>query len=80
MELATAAYLLIFLLSVASLGGRIMTWLKAKHVFIFVLSIAFLYDQITTRIPSRLHQAPKLRFGLVPVGANNSQIRASGVE
>ncbi len=59
MDLATAAYLLIFL-----------------------LSVAFLYDQMTKKIPSRLYsnQAPKSRFELVPVGANSLQIRAGGVE
>ncbi len=54
----------------------------AVSLVIFLLSLAFLYRQITTRIPSRLHpnQVPKSRFGLVPVGVNSSQIPAAGVE
>jgi len=52
------------------------------YILVFLLSIAFLYDQITKRIPSRLHphQAPKSRFELVPVRADGLPIRANGVE
>jgi hypothetical protein len=51
-------------------------------IFTFLLSIAFLYDQITKGVLNRLdpHQAPKSRFELVPVGANSSPTRADGIE
>ena len=54
----------------------------AVYLFIFLLSIAFLYDQITRRIPTRLdsNQIPKSRFELVPVGANGFPTRADGIE
>ena len=54
----------------------------AVYLLIFLLSIAFLYDQITKRIPTRLDsdQAPKSRFELVPVGTNGLPTRANGIE
>ncbi|KAK3898990.1 hypothetical protein C8A05DRAFT_37396, partial [Staphylotrichum tortipilum] len=52
------------------------------YALIFLLSIAFLYDQITKRIPTRLdpNQAPKSRLELVPVGANALPTRADGID
>jgi hypothetical protein len=40
------------------------------YIWIFLLSIAFLYDQTTKRVLTRLRgdQAPKSGFGLVPAG------------
>ena len=54
----------------------------AAYALIFLLSIAFLYNQIAKRIPTRLdpHQAPKSRFELVPVSANGLPTRADGIE
>ncbi|KAK4033241.1 hypothetical protein C8A01DRAFT_50136 [Parachaetomium inaequale] len=54
----------------------------AVYALIFLLSIAFLYDQSTKRIPNRLdpYQAPKSRFELVAVGANGLPTRADGIE
>ncbi|KAK3328706.1 hypothetical protein B0H66DRAFT_596327 [Apodospora peruviana] len=54
----------------------------AAYLVIFLLSIAFLYDQATKRIPSRLdsNQAPKSRFELVPAGANGLPTRKDGFD
>ncbi|KAK3317106.1 hypothetical protein B0H66DRAFT_576700 [Apodospora peruviana] len=54
----------------------------AAYLVIFLLSIAFLYDQVTKRIPSRLdsNQAPKSRFELVPAGANGLPTRKDGFD
>ncbi|KAK3359536.1 hypothetical protein B0T25DRAFT_447962 [Lasiosphaeria hispida] len=54
----------------------------AAYLVIFLLSIAFLYNQATKRIPSRLdsNQAPKARFELVPAGANGLPTRANGFD
>ncbi|KAK3326027.1 hypothetical protein B0H66DRAFT_549955 [Apodospora peruviana] len=54
----------------------------AAYLVIFLLSIAFLYDQATKRIPSRLdsNQVPKSRFELVPAGANGLPTRKDGFE
>ncbi|KJZ69751.1 hypothetical protein HIM_10862 [Hirsutella minnesotensis 3608] len=54
----------------------------AVYLLVSLLSIAFLYDQVTKRIPTRLvaDQAPKSRFGLVPIGAYNLPARAGGVD
>ncbi|KJZ70348.1 hypothetical protein HIM_10277 [Hirsutella minnesotensis 3608] len=54
----------------------------AVYLLVSLLSIAFLYDQVTKRIPTRLvaGQAPKSRFGLVPIGAHNLPTRAGGVD
>ncbi|KAK3947691.1 hypothetical protein QBC32DRAFT_318570 [Pseudoneurospora amorphoporcata] len=48
----------------------------------FLLSLAFLYDQYTRRIPTRLdpRQAPKSRSGLVPVGDSSSPAQAGGID
>lgn len=47
-----------------------------------ILTIAIVYDQVTKRIPSRLlaDQAPKSRFGLVPVKIHDVPVRAGGIE
>jgi hypothetical protein len=47
-----------------------------------ILAIAIVYDQVTQRIPSRLlaDQAPKSRFGLVPVKIHDAPVRAGGIE
>ncbi|KAK3324839.1 P-loop containing nucleoside triphosphate hydrolase protein [Apodospora peruviana] len=54
----------------------------AAYLVIFLLSIAFLYDQATKRIPSRLdsNQAPKSRFELVLAGANGLPTRKDGFD
>jgi hypothetical protein len=54
----------------------------AVYLCIFLLSLAVLYDQITKRIPTRLHanQAPKSRFGLIPTAEYNLPPCAHGVE
>lgn len=51
-------------------------------LLLLLISLAFLYDQFTRRIPTRLadDQAPKSSFGLVPVGADNLPATASGIE
>ncbi|KAK3937548.1 hypothetical protein QBC46DRAFT_460804 [Diplogelasinospora grovesii] len=51
-------------------------------LFIVILSIAFLYDQVTKRIPTRLvaHQAPRSRCGLVLASTHSLPARASGVD
>ncbi|KAK3326908.1 hypothetical protein B0H66DRAFT_530896 [Apodospora peruviana] len=53
----------------------------AAYLVIFLLSIAFLYDQATKRIPSRLdsNQAPKSRFELVPISNRSSIIFVHGL-
>jgi hypothetical protein len=54
----------------------------AAYFLILSISIAILYDQVTQRIPTRLlaDQAPKSKFGVVPVEGFGSQLRADGVE
>ncbi|KXX72981.1 Protein SERAC1, partial [Madurella mycetomatis] len=54
----------------------------AAYLVIFMLSIAFLYYQVTKRIPSRLNsdQAPKSRFELVPACANGLPTRTDGLD
>ncbi|KZL80862.1 alpha beta-hydrolase [Colletotrichum incanum] len=54
----------------------------ALYMFIVLLSIAFFYDQLTKRIPTRLdyNQAPKSTFGIVQVGAGDFPTRANGVD
>lgn len=54
----------------------------AFYICVFLLSIAFIYDLATKRIPSRLRadEAPKSRFGLVPAGDYSLPARACGVE
>ena len=53
-------------------------------VFLFLLSTLFLYYSATKGIPSRLQgdQAPKSKFGLVPVEGfvSGSRIDPTGVE
>lgn len=54
-------------------------------VFIFIASVAVVYDQLTKRIPSRLQdgQAPQSGFGLVradKLSAHDERARAHGVE
>ena len=56
----------------------------AAYLLVFTLSAAIIYNQATRKIPSRLNaeQAPKSKFGIVPVEKNNldSGPRAGGVE
>ncbi|KAK5651032.1 hypothetical protein OQA88_1501, partial [Cercophora sp. LCS_1] len=54
----------------------------AVYLVIFLLSIAFLYNQATKGIPSRLdpNQAPKSRFELVPADASGLPTRADGFD
>lgn len=49
---------------------------------LFLIPIAFLYNQFTMRIPTRLahDQAPKSSFGLIPVGPGNLPAGAGGIE
>ena len=51
-------------------------------MFAFILSVAFVYYPVATRLPSRLiaNQAPRSRFELVPVDGYNIPARAGGVE
>ena len=55
-----------------------MNW-TATAAGILVL-LAFLYSWISKDIPSRVHQAPRSEFGLVPVGGFGSQLDADGLE
>ncbi|KAK1976079.1 hypothetical protein LZ30DRAFT_324763 [Colletotrichum cereale] len=54
----------------------------ALCIFIFLLSIAFVYDRLTKSIPSRLNhkQAPRSAFGIVPVNGDDFPTRADGVD
>ncbi|KAF6806669.1 Kinesin light chain 5, partial [Colletotrichum plurivorum] len=59
-----------------------MGYTAALYVFIFLLSVAILYDQLTKKIPSRLDfkKAPKSRFGIVPVFTDGSPTRGGGID
>ncbi len=57
---------------------------KVLCFFVFLLSVAFLYDRVTKGIPSRLQadEAPKSEFGVVPVDGfgSDSQLDPNGIE
>ncbi|RFU74219.1 alpha beta-hydrolase [Trichoderma arundinaceum] len=51
-------------------------------VIVSLLTISLLYDKVTKGIPTRLvaEEAPKARFGLVPVGTHKSPAPARGTD
>lgn len=61
---------------------RIPTQLRAVRLFIFLLSIAFFYNQVTNKIPTRLRtdQALESRFGLISVGDYSLPARSHGFD
>lgn len=56
--------------------------MTALCLLAFIASVAFLYNQATKRIPSRLNdeQAPRSEFGVVRVDGFGSRFRAGGLE
>ncbi|KAI9777909.1 MAG: hypothetical protein M1816_004381 [Peltula sp. TS41687] len=52
------------------------------YLILLLISVAFLYSELTKRIPTRLRsdQAPKSDFGLVPVDGFGSRTRANGLD
>jgi hypothetical protein len=52
------------------------------YLSILLISAAFLYGKAAKRIPTRLRadQAPKSKFGVVPVAGFGTQSRADGLE